>query len=142
MQDAKTEQLNNLGNAGVTTDQMGTYTLIEDTGLVDYAFHPWHTSVWATQEVLSIQLYGLSAPAIGIQETGLGSDVQYLRVGMSEGELNSILGTDYERRLLVTWTDNYRFYRDLGLAVAVVDGVVTQLVITQVPYAHVWEPGE
>ena len=37
----------------------------------------------------------------------------------------------------VEWTA-----RNLGLAAAVVDGVVTQLVITQVPYVHVWEPGE
>lgn len=136
------EVLNNLGNAGVTTDQMETYNLIENTGLTDYAFTPWETSVWATQEVLSIQLYGLKAPAIGVQETGLGSDIRYLKVGMAESELNRILGTDYERRLLVSWNDDYRFYRDLGLAVAVVKGVVTQLVITQVPYVHAWEPGD
>lgn len=135
------EVLNNLGNAGVTTDQMEMYRLIENSNFVDYAFLPWETSVWATQEVLSIQLYGLKAPAIGIQETGLGSDVKYVRVGMSETELNRLLGTDFERRLLVSWEDDYRFYRDLGLAAAVVNGVVTQLVITQVPYVHYWEPG-
>ena len=134
------EVLNNMGNAGVTTDQLQQYRIIEDTGLIDYAFFLWETSVWATQEVLSIQLYGTGAPAIGIQETGLGSNTQYVRVGMSEAELNGILGTDYERRLLVTWSDDYRFYRDLGLAAAVENGVVTQLVITQVPYVHVWEP--
>jgi tetratricopeptide (TPR) repeat protein len=136
------EVLNNMGAAGVTTDDVEVYRLIENTDLVDYYFVNAQTSVWATQEVLSIQLYGPAAPAIGIQEAGLGSDISYVRVGMSVTELDAILGMDYERRLLVSFSDDYRFYRNLGLAAAVDNGIVTELVITQVPYEQYWEPGQ
>jgi len=136
------EFLGNMSMRGGDVANFERYLIIEDTGLIDYAFFNIATSVWATQEVLSIQLYGTNAPALSIKETGLGSDEKKIYVGMSEAELNSHLGTDFERRLLVTWSDDYRFYRDLGLAAAVENGVVTQLVITQVPYAHYWEPAD
>ncbi len=134
------EVLNNMGGAGVTTDDVQVYRMIENTDLVDYYFVAAETSVWATNEVLAIQLYGTGAPAIGIQEAGLGSDISYVRVGMPVSELEAIVGTDYERRLLVSFSDDYRFYRSLGLAASVENGIVTELVITQVPYEQYWEP--
>ena len=133
--------LNNMGGAGVTTDDVEVYRMIENTDLIDYYFVAAQTSVWATTEVLGIQLYGPAAPAIGIQEAGMGSDINYVRVGMSASEFEAIMGSDYERRLLVSFSDDYRFYRSLGLAASIQNGVVSELVITQVPYEQYWEPG-
>jgi|GEM_PF-897901 len=135
------EILNSMGAAGVTTDDVGAYRLIEDTDLVSYVFFDYETAIWSTQEIVGIQLYGSSAPAVGIQERGLGSDVRYLRIGMSEADLNALLGTDFERRVLVNFTDDYRFYRQLGLGVAISEGHVSELVITQVPIFQLVEPG-
>ena len=130
-----------MGGAGVTTDDVEVYRMIENTDLIDYYFVAAQTSVWATTEVLGIQLYGPAAPAIGIQEAGMGSDINHVRVGMSASEFEAIMGSDYERRLLVSFSDDYRFYRSLGLAASIQNGVVSELVITQVPYEQYWEPG-
>ena len=101
-------------------------------------YRVYHT---ITSEVLGIQLYGPAAPAIGIQEAGLGSDINYIRVGMSAADFEAIMGYDYERRLLVSFSDDYCFYPSLGLAASIKNGVVSELVITQVPYEQYWEPG-
>jgi len=134
------EFLNQMASSGGDSATYIELSLIENTNLVDYVFHVIETSVFATQEVISVQLYGTAAPSIEVRETGLGTEVHNLWVGMSIYDIDRMLGSDYEKRLLVNWDDGYRFYRDLGLAVRVVNDTVSELVITQIPYDHYWEP--
>ena len=114
--------------------------VIENTDLNDYSFYLVGTSVFATQEVLSVQMYGTSAPTLTVQESGLGASSYTLRVGMTVADLDHILGSDWEKRLVVDFSAGYRFYRDLGLAVRVQDGLVAELVVTQIPFQQFWEP--
>ncbi|NCQ33270.1 MAG: hypothetical protein GW802_38645, partial [Armatimonadetes bacterium] len=60
-----------------------------------------------------------------------------LRVGMGKDQLDALLtDQDYDFRQLTDPEVNYRFYRDLGLAVRVRDGKVEELVVVQIPQRH------
>jgi hypothetical protein len=114
--------------------------VIENTDLHDYSFYLAGTSIFATQEVLSVQMYGTSSPKLTVQESGLGANSYTLSVGMAVADLDRILGSNWEKRLVVDFSAGYRFYRDLGLAVRIQDGLVAELVVTQIPYQQFWEP--
>ncbi len=117
-----------------------TNPLIEETNLVDYDYFLRGTKVTATQEVLAITLSGLAAPEVIVRETGLGTDEQTLSIGMSTAAFESIVGSDYEKRVLIDPEKGYRYYRDLGLAARIVDGAVDELVITMIPYRQIIAP--
>jgi hypothetical protein len=48
-------------------------------------------------------------------------------------KLDSILKESYEKRAVIDPQRGYRFYRDIGLAVEVQDGVVREIVLTHIP---------
>ena len=85
-------------------------------------------------------MYGTSSPKLTVQESGLGANSYTLSVGMAVADLDRILGSNWEKRLVVDFSAGYRFYRDLGLAVRIQDGLVAELVVTQIPYQQFWEP--
>jgi tetratricopeptide (TPR) repeat protein len=94
--------------------------------------------VLGTDEVLAIVLYGSSAPAITIREMGVGTKLTALKVGMSNAELDRVMGdTDYDFRQLVNPDLNYRFYQDIGIAILSEHGKITELVIGQIPKQRV-----
>lgn len=88
----------------------------------------------AGDEVLAIILTGEHAPALPVREMGLGSKSIELKVGMTVARLDELMGeADYDFRQLTDPEENYRFYSDLGVAVLVKNGMVAELVISQVP---------
>lgn len=134
------EFLNDITRKGGDSATYLDAPVIENTDLHDYTFYLAGTTVFATQEVLSVQMYDANAPTLEIKESGLGAQSHTLRIGMSVSELDRILGSDWEKRLLVDFSAGYRFYRDLGLAVRIQDAVVAELVVTQIPYVQFWTP--
>jgi len=56
---------------------------------------------------------------------------------MSSSDLDRVLGdSDYDFRQLVDPEEFYRFYTDLGVAIRVDNGQVTEMVIGQIPRRH------
>lgn len=56
---------------------------------------------------------------------------------MPAGELDRMLGSGWESRLLVdSPAPGYRLYKNLGLPVRIQDGTVAELVVTQIPFAQ------
>lgn len=94
--------------------------------------------VLATDEVLAIFLAGSTAPVLNLREMGLGTKNTVLRIGMTNAELDRVMGdSDYDFRQLVDPDLNYRFYPDIGIATLSKNGKVTELVIVQIPKQQV-----
>lgn len=109
-------------------------TVIPRTSLVRYDFSQLGISVMGTDQVLAIILTGKNAPGLPLQEAGIGNRVHQIRVGMRTAELDDLMqDADYDFRHLTDPEVNYRFYKDLGLAVLIRDQVVTEIVISQIP---------
>jgi tetratricopeptide (TPR) repeat protein len=86
------------------------------------------------EELLAICLVGPSAPPLPVRGAGLGTRSIALRLGMAGEELEEALGDeDYDFRQLTDPNTNYRFYRNLGLAVRLKGSSVCELVIVQIP---------
>jgi len=116
----------------------GTIPVIRGTNLTLTDYPRRGIKVLGTDEVLAIVLYGSSAPAINIREMGVGTTRSMLKVGMSNVELDRIMGdADYDFRQLVDPNLNYRFYPDIGIAVRSENGKVMELVIGQIPKQRV-----
>lgn len=88
-----------------------------------------------TDEVLAVSLKGPNAPSLPLRGAGLGAEtVVTLHVGMSRDELDEALELeDYIPGKFIDPNVNYRFYRDLGLAIRVKGGVVREIVVVQIP---------
>ena len=89
-----------------------------------------------TEQVLAICLRGPTAPPLSLRTTGLGANNKALRVGMAEAELDQVLkDQDYPVfKELIVPDVHYQYYRELGLAVRLRQGVVEELVIVQLPH--------
>ena len=108
--------------------------VVRGTNLVRLDYPNEGIKVIGTDEVLAIILSGGKAPALSVREMGLGTKSVELKVGMTNAELDRLLGdSDYDFRQLVDPDLNYRFYSDLGIAVLSQGGKITELVISQVP---------
>lgn len=117
-----------LGAIGVSSP------LVKGTNLVQVDYFDRGIKLMATDQVLAIVLSGANAPPLSIREMGLGPAVAQLKVGMTNADLDRILGdADYDFRQLADPNQNYRFYSDLGIAVLVKNGSVVELVIAQLP---------
>lgn len=102
------------------------------SNLTDY--HLPGVDVLATDKVMGIRLSGSEAPRLSLRESGLGSKESWLQVGMSKADLEKVLANQtYDFRQLDSPEVNYRFYRDLGLAVLVKQGKVAELMVVQLP---------
>jgi predicted Zn-dependent protease len=104
------------------------------TGLMQYDYPERGLRVMGTREVLAITLRGARAPALLLREAVQGSRTIALRVGLSTAQLDAVMaGAVYDFRPLVDPEVKYRFYPDVGLAVKIRQGRVSELVISQVP---------
>ncbi|MES1227267.1 MAG: hypothetical protein ABUL72_01270, partial [Armatimonadota bacterium] len=82
------------------------------------------------RQIIAICLCTPETEPIELKGTALGSETRNLRVGMSKQDLEAIVGEDgYDFRELVAEGINYRFYRNLGLAVRIEKGTIRELVV-------------
>jgi hypothetical protein len=108
--------------------------VIPNTNLLRYDFVQRGISLIGVDEVLAIVLAGESAPALSLREIGLGNRAHTIHVGMSTTELDALMqDADYDFRQLTDPETNYRFYKDVGIAVLIRNGVVAEVVISQIP---------
>ncbi len=128
-----------LGNQmSMAGSQFGTAPTISPvvprTNLVRYDFNQYGISLIGADEVLAIVLSGKSSPSLSLRDVGLGNQTHQIRVGMSANELDELMqDADYDFRQLTDPGTNYRFYRDLGIAVLVRDGLIVEIAISQIP---------
>jgi hypothetical protein len=108
--------------------------VIGGTNLVKLDYPNYGIQLLGTEELLGIVLSGDGAPPLPIKQMGLGAKSAQLKVGMTSADLDRVLSdSDYDFRQLVDPDLNYRFYPDLGIAVLTQGGIVTELVISQIP---------
>lgn len=92
----------------------------------------------ATDQVLAIWLTEPDSPPVQVRTSGVATEIQELRVGMTSDELDEVLGDlMYDYRQLYDPEINYRFYRDLGIAVRVRKGEVAEMIVVQIPERNV-----
>lgn len=109
-------------------------TLIPNTNLARIDFPDRGIGVIGTDQVLAFVLQGGNAPAITLKETGFGSKTSRVYIGMPTRDLDALMqDADYDFRQLTDPDVNYRFYKDLGIAVLIHDGIVSEMIISQIP---------
>jgi tetratricopeptide (TPR) repeat protein len=89
--------------------------------------------VLGREQVLAISLSTKTSPAIQVRRKGLGSQAKLLRVGMTQAELGQIIGTEFLETRVFNPLTPYRFYPDIGLAVRLTGGLVSEIMIVQIP---------
>ena len=88
----------------------------------------------ATDVVLALCLVGPEAPPLALRGKGVtGGEAGQLRVGMSAKDVEALLGDDYQPCELTVTEMYYRFYRAQGVALRLVKGKVTEVVVVQIP---------
>jgi len=88
----------------------------------------------ATDQVLAIWLTDPNSPPVQLRATGVATEIQELHVGMSRDDLDEVLDDlIYDYRQLYDPEINYRFYRDLGIAIRVRKGKVAEIIVVQIP---------
>ena len=108
--------------------------VIPRTNLVRYDFNRLGISLIGADEVLAIVLYGKNAPSLLLRESGVGNRTHQVRVGMSTTDLDELMqDADYDFRQLTDPGVNYRFYKDLGIAILMHDGMIVEIAISQIP---------
>lgn len=108
--------------------------VIPKTNLLRYDFNQFGISVIGADEVLAIVLAGKSAPELNLREIGVGNRAHQIRVGMSSKDLDELMqDSDYDFRQLTDPGINYRFYRDIGVAILIRDGLIVEVIISQIP---------
>jgi len=86
--------------------------------------------------VLAIGLIAPEAPAVPIRGAGLGAETAgTVKVGMKFADVEKLLGEEYQLCEIAEAEMFYRFYRDVGLAFRVAKGVVSEVVVVQIPEA-------
>lgn len=118
------------------TKRLGKATRIPavaGTNLVVLSYGAMGLDILANDQVLAIVLRGPNAPAIPLRSQGLGGTSQMLRIGMPVAEFEQIAGEYYDMKRLTSDDVYYRYYRDLGIGVRVVDSRVAEIVVAQIP---------
>jgi tetratricopeptide (TPR) repeat protein len=88
----------------------------------------------AADNLVAIRLQGAAAPPVVVQQTGVASRRAEIRIGLSRQDLDRILADqDYDFRRITDQQVDYRFYPNLGLAVRVRQGAVSEIVLAQIP---------
>jgi hypothetical protein len=85
------------------------------------------------RSVIAIFLSGENAPAVELRQIGVASQPVKIAVGMSQQELQNILGGNRPEGYLVDSATKYVFYHEIGLAVRFAEGKVVELVIAPLP---------
>jgi len=106
---------------------------VAGTNLVLLSYGALGVDILANDRVLAIVLRGTNAPAVPLRTQGLGGTTASLRVGMTEAELAQTAGEFYDMKRLTSDDVYYRYYRDLGIGVRVIDSRVAEIVVAQIP---------
>lgn len=86
------------------------------------------------RQVLAIALASEHAPSVELRRNGLGAKVLTLTLGISRDDVEKILGSeDFDYRPTTDPDVNYRFYRNLGLAIRIKQGVVVEVLVVEIP---------
>jgi hypothetical protein len=118
--------------------EVSSIPVVRGTNVVRVEYPKLGIAVIGTDEVLAIVLCGDKASPVNIREMGLGTKSIQLQVGMTNADLDRLLGdSDYDFRQLINPDLNYRFYSDLGIAVLSQSGKIVELVISQIPKKRV-----
>jgi tetratricopeptide (TPR) repeat protein len=118
--------------------EMSSTPVVRGTNVVRVEYPKLGIAVIGTDEVLAIVLCSDKASPVNIREMGLGTKSIQLQVGMTNADLDRLLGdSDYDFRQLINPDLNYRFYSDLGIAVLSQSGKIVELVISQIPKKRV-----
>ncbi|MBX7168848.1 MAG: hypothetical protein K1X74_21105 [Pirellulales bacterium] len=97
-------------------------------------FDKYKVTLLATDNVLGICLTDEQGPPLVLRPAGVATKQLELRIGMSKEQLDELLGAvPYDYRQLTDPDVNYRFYRQLGIAVRVKQGKVIELIVVQIP---------
>lgn len=107
--------------------------VVAGTNLVLLRYAAQGIDILANDRVLAIVLRGANAPFIPLRTQGLGGATYALRIGMSEAELTQTVGEFYDMKRLTSNDVYYRYYRELGVGVRVVDSQVAEIVVAQIP---------
>jgi len=108
--------------------------VIPKTNLLRFDFDQLGISLIGSDEILAIVLSGKNAPSISVRDAGVGNRSHKISIGMSTKVLDQLMqDSDYDFRQLTDPNINYRFYKDIGIAVLVQGGLIAEIVISQIP---------
>lgn len=110
-------------------------TAVQDTALRRIVYETEGIELLANdRDVLAIALIGSESPGIPLRGKAVGgAPAGVLKVGMTQKELVQQMGKPAHPCELVTPEKFYDYYREQGLAVRVVDGMVVELIVVQLP---------
>ncbi len=114
--------------------------VVAGTNLVRVTYLDRGLELLATDTIVAIQLINDKAPGLPLKAQGLSSGKRELKVGMTVDELDSALGDagqNFDFRPLTDPNVKYRFYSDIGLAVRVQKGHVTEIALAMIPQERV-----
>jgi Zn-dependent protease with chaperone function len=107
--------------------------VVSGTNLVRLFYKQYGIELLGTRRVVAIFLRGANAPQLQIRRTGTGSPVSQLRVGMTESDVEAILGNYHNVAPLNDPNVLYNFYPEVGVAVRYnTDNRINELVIAQI----------
>jgi tetratricopeptide (TPR) repeat protein len=108
--------------------------VVPGTNLARLHYRQQGVDLVANERVLAICLSSSSRVALELRPAGVGTKLVVLRSDMTKQELETALADDdYDFRQLSDPDVNYRFYRNIGLAVRIQRERVEQLVVVQIP---------
>jgi tetratricopeptide (TPR) repeat protein len=107
--------------------------VVPRTNLVRLRYPELGLELVADDRVLVIGLKGPKAPPLPIRGVGPGGPTVILRVGMSDVDVDRTLGDRYEFLPLFDANIHSTFYRDLGLAIRILDRRVEEILILHLP---------
>ena len=109
-------------------------TVVRGMNLVRLKLEKHPLELLVTERVLAICLVGADAPPLLLRGKGVGTGrAAELRIGMGVKDVDALLGDDYHPCVLTVLGSSCRFYPDRGVAVRLLKGVVTELIVVQVP---------
>jgi hypothetical protein len=106
--------------------------MVRGTGLRRMGYAAHEVEFLVGDRVLAIHARSLGALPLALRGTD-PTGAAALRTGMERDDLDRLLGDTYEYVQILDPEVNYRYYRNLGLAVRLQAGRVAELVIVQVP---------
>jgi tetratricopeptide (TPR) repeat protein len=110
--------------------------LFPDAKIMRWRFADKGIDVLTKDKVLAIFLTNDKAPAVRLQQRGVGGDADELKVGMSESAAKAMLKdqfTDSARRGIADSKIAYHFYPEVGIAVRYEKSRVEEIAIAQLP---------
>lgn len=83
--------------------------------------------------VVGLRLQQPGGPKVSLRGKGLGSDTELLGIGDAQSKVESVLGaTEFESRRMFEREGQFRFYRQLGLALRFHEGQLKEMFVVEV----------